>query len=202
MGFADDAILFSVDRINQIRINLEPQNFLPRRVKRHPKLPLDFGGGVKFHVFLPDKLVDLGTVNNQSIVGKLTFGDFSILFTGDIESDAEELLRYTSVDLRSTILKAAHHGAKTSNTENFVANVKPQFVFISAGSDNSFGHPHKSVLATFRQNFILDENIFCTAFNGQVVTESDGFNFLVIPQTFSDWVTDYTCEFVTVTRLD
>lgn len=162
---------------------------------------LDFGGGAKFYVFLPAANATLQGVNNQSIVGKLTFGDFSILFTGDIEKDAEKILCKSGVNLESTILKACHHGSKTSNTDNFVAHVKPTFVFISAGLNNKFGHPHKSALRTYRENFVLDENIFCTAFNGQVTVETDGSNYIVIPEKVSDWVIDYTKEIVTVTRI-
>lgn len=163
---------------------------------------LDFGSGVKFYVFLPDANSTLQGVNNQSIVGKLTFGDFSILFTGDIEKDAEKFLwRNSNINLESTILKAAHHGSKTSNVDNFVGHVKPKFVFISAGLNNKFGHPHKAALRTFREYYVTDENIFCTAFNGQVTVETDGSNYLVIPEKFSDWVVDYTKEIVTVTRI-
>ena len=162
---------------------------------------LDFGGGVKFNVFSPDNSAPMNSVNNQSIVGKLTFGDFSILFTGDAESDIEKFLCKSDVNLSATILKAGHHGSRTSNTDNFVACVNPKFVFISAGLGNKFGHPHKDPLRNFRSNFVLDENIFCTAFNGQVVVESDGSNYLVIPEKFSDWLIDYTKEIVTVTRI-
>ena len=163
---------------------------------------LDFGGGVKFRVFLPDSSTTLQGVNNQSIVGNLTFGDFSILFTGDIEKDAEKYLwRNSNINLESTILKACHHGSRTSSTDNFVGHVKPTFVFISAGLNNKFGHPHKAALRTYRENFVLDENIFCTAFNGQVAVETDGTNYIVIPEKVSDWVIDYTKEIVTVTRI-
>ena len=163
---------------------------------------LDFGGGAKFYVFSPTENTTLQGVNNQSIVGKLTFGDFSILFTGDIEKDAEKYLwRNSNINLESTILKACHHGSRTSSQDNFVGHVKPTFVFISAGLNNKFGHPHKAALRTYRENFVLDENIFCTAFNGQVAVETDGTNYIVIPEKVSDWVIDYTKEIVTVTRI-
>lgn len=159
---------------------------------------LDLGGGVKFNVLFPTQFL-LESVNDRSIVGKLTFGDFSILFTGDIDSAAEDEL-IQLYDLRATILKAAHHGSRSSSSADFVANVNPQFVLISAGS--KFNHPHKQTLATFRENFILPDNIFCTRFNGDVRIESDGHNFIILPQRAPDWLDDFTGESLSVTRLD
>jgi len=152
---------------------------------------INLGGGVKFKVFnpTPEILSDVAArrlnLNNSSIVGKLTFGDFSMLFTGDIEKEIEdELLERAYHDLKSTILKAGHHGSKTSNSPDFVYAVNPDFVLISAGKFNRHGHPHKAPLATFRENFIPTENILCTAFNGFVRVESNGKNLLVFPQKF------------------
>lgn len=161
---------------------------------------LDFGGGVKFNILWPAKFPVLVGVNNKSVVGKLTFGDFSMLFTGDAEKLLEAQL--DDADLTATILKACHHGSKTSNSEDFVYRVHPQFVFISAGLNNSYGHPHKQPLITFLSNYVTTDNIFCTAFNGQVVVESDGRNCLVVPEKYSDWVTSKIGEIVTVTRID
>lgn len=161
---------------------------------------IDLGGGVKFRVLWPNRLVEAANVNDQSIVGKLTFGDFAMLFTGDIESAAEEFL--IDSDLHANILKVAHHGSKTSSTPDFIAAVNPDFVFISAGKDNSFGHPHKITLETLRQNFILSEKIFCTAFNGSVCVETDGHNYTVAPEFNSDWIDNYIGAIITITRLD
>ena len=139
---------------------------------------LQFGDGVKFNVLTPNPLVTFANVNNQSIVAKLTFGDFSMLFTADAEKSLEDFL--TDYDISATVLKAPHHGSKSSSSADFIANVKPEIVLISAGKNNSFGHPHKSTLRTYRENFILPQNIYCTAFNGRVRVESDGFNKAVI----------------------
>ena len=161
---------------------------------------LNFGDAVKFKVLNPNPLVKFDAVNNQSIVGKLTFGDFSMLFAADAEKSLEDFL--TDFDIAATVLKAPHHGSKTSSTENFIANVKPEIILISAGKNNSFGHPHKSVLRTYRENFVLPQNIYCTAFNGRVRVESDGFNKAVLVEKENIWVDEYTGEVVTVTRLD
>ena len=169
------------------------------------------GGGVKFKVLYPTPAlvsnVNSGSQksdpNNESIVGRLTFGDFSMLFTGDAEEPVENFLCDTfNTKLKSTILKAGHHGSRTSSTENFVHLVAPDYVFISAGKDNRFGHPHKAALHNYRAFFVLPENIFCSAFNGNVRVETDGKNLIVLPDVAKDWVEDYSGEFISVSRLD
>lgn len=95
-----------------------------------------------------DKLITQNTLNNNSIVMKLEYKDFSCLFTGDIEKIAEQELLKTldKNELKSTILKVAHHGSKTSTTQQFLEAVKPQIVLIGVGENNKFGHPNKEVL--------------------------------------------------------
>jgi competence protein ComEC len=87
-------------------------------------------------------------VNNNSIVGRLTYGSVSLLLTGDIEAEVEGSLAQASLEepLQSTVLKAAHHGACTSTTSEFLAAVDPELVVISVGADNTFGHPCSEVL--------------------------------------------------------
>lgn len=72
---------------------------------------------------------------------------FSILFTGDIEQIAEkEILKKYGDTLKSTILKVAHHGSKSSSTEEFLNAVKPKIALIGVGKSNNFGHPNAEVL--------------------------------------------------------
>lgn len=161
---------------------------------------LDLGGGVLFKVLAPNKLFFFDDINNQSVVGKLTFGDFSMLFTADAEKPLEDLL--CDRDIKATVLKAPHHGSKSSSSADFIANVKPEFVFISAARNNKFKHPHKQTLRTYRENFILPENIFCTAFNGSIRLETDGYNKLIMPERAADWLEDFSGEIISVIRLD
>ena len=82
--------------------------------------------------------------NNNAMVFKFLWKNVSILFTGDIEEKAENkiLSLYSNnlEELKSTILKVAHHGSKTSTTKAFLEAVKPQFALIGVGEDNNFGH--------------------------------------------------------------
>ena len=91
------------------------------------------------------KMISDNAINNNSLVCKLNYNKFSMLFTGDIEEIAEKEIvsKYennTSI-LKSTILKTAHHGSKTSSIEKILDVVKPQYAFIGVGENNTFGHP-------------------------------------------------------------
>ena len=113
--------------VNQLRINIEKNLY--------------------FDVLWPDsqKMISDNAINNNSLVCKLNYNKFSMLFTGDIEEIAEKEIvsKYennTSI-LKSTILKTAHHGSKTSSIEKILDVVKPQYAFIGVGENNTFGHP-------------------------------------------------------------
>lgn len=88
-------------------------------------------------------------LNNNSIVAKLVYKNFSMLFTGDIEEVTEKqiLEEYKNSNiLRANVLKVAHHGSKTSSTQSFLEKVKPQIALIGVGKNNTFGHPNLEVL--------------------------------------------------------
>ena len=88
--------------------------------------------------------------NNNAIVFKFLWKNVSILFTGDIEEKAENkiLSLYSNnlEELKSTILKVAHHGSKTSTTKVFLEAVKPQIALVGVGENNNFGHPNSGVI--------------------------------------------------------
>ena len=88
--------------------------------------------------------------NNNAIVFKFLWKNVSILFTGDIEEKAENkiLSLYSNnlEELKSTILKVAHHGSKTSTTKSFLEAVRPQIALVGVGEDNNFGHPNSGVI--------------------------------------------------------
>lgn len=99
-------------------------------------------------------------LNNNSLVCKLGYNKFSMLFTGDIEEIAEkQILQNNKIckQLQSTILKVAHHGSKTSSTQEFLGKVKPKITLIGVGKDNKFGHPNNQVLE--RLNKLRKQNI-------------------------------------------
>ena len=109
--------------------------------------------------------------NNRSLVLKLTFGRISVLFTGDIEQEAERFLLQTNRDLRSTIFKVPHHGSRTSSLGAFVRAVNPQVAVFSVQRDGRFGHPHPTVVERYRA---LGAHIFRTNEHGAITVRTDG----------------------------
>ena len=95
----------------------------------------------------PDKDFSHRNENNHSIVCRITFQGLNILFTGDIEREAEQhLVRRYQQYLRADILKAAHHGSRTSSSENFMRAVNPELFVISASGNMRRGFPNRRVL--------------------------------------------------------
>ena len=114
-------------------------------------------------------------LNNWSLVVRVIHGAQSFLFTGDMEMTAEAdlLAAFPSALLKSTVLKAGHHGSNTSTSENFLAAVSPQVVLISCGKDNFHGHPHQDVLDRLEKKSIW---VYRTDLQGTVVLYSDGLS--------------------------
>jgi competence protein ComEC len=90
--------------------------------------------------------------NDNSCVLKIESKHGAVLLTGDIEAAAESWLVETYGEgLKADVLVAPHHGSKTSSTTGFLQAVHPNYVLIPVGYRNQFGHPHKDVLARYRQ---------------------------------------------------
>jgi competence protein ComEC len=96
----------------------------------------------------PESLDASHDPNEISAVVHVRYGSFGALLTGDASSAVERMLveRYGD-SLRADVLKAGHHGSRTSTSGAFLERVRPQLVVVSAGRRNRFGHPHAEVLA-------------------------------------------------------
>ena len=150
---------------------------------------LDFGNGAAFEIVSPSQgKIDDDTaaikekkkvdVNNESVVGRLTFGKFSMLFTGDAEGPVEKTMAASyGSKLKSQVLKAGHHGSKTSSTADFLKLVGPESVIMSLGANNQYGHPHKELLARLQKQGIKD--IYRTDENGTITIVSDGTSYKI-----------------------
>ena len=109
-----------------------------------------------FDILWPDnsKLISENILNNNSIVCKLHYKNFSILFTGDIEEIAEkEILKEYKNNfnlLKATVMKVPHHGSKTSSTQEFLEAVNSSFALIGVGKNNTFGHPNDEVIGRLK----------------------------------------------------
>ncbi len=128
---------------------------------------------------LPSPIQEEGKpdLNNNSAVFRLQLGEFSMLFTGDIEQAAEEKLigRYGS-KLASKVLKVAHHGSRTSTSTEFLRTVKPETALISLGAGNDYGHPHQAAIRRLEQS---KAKVFRTDQNGTIAIEADGKQYQV-----------------------
>ena len=112
-------------------------------------------------------------LNNNSLVFKLKYKDFSMLFTGDIEEIAEkEILKLYKDRLKANVLKVAHHGSKTSTSKEFLKAVSPQIALIGVGENNKFGHPHELTLERLND---IGCKIFRTDENGEIVLKRKQF---------------------------
>ncbi|MBQ3414979.1 MAG: hypothetical protein IJH39_06465 [Clostridia bacterium] len=106
-------------------------------------------------ILWPNKehLITENALNNNSIVCRFSYKQFSMLLTGDIEEIAEKQIleeyKNNLQILNSTILKVAHHGSKTSSTQEFIDAVKPKISLIGVGENNKFGHPNAEILKRF-----------------------------------------------------
>lgn len=98
------------------------------------------------NILNPAGKLEFKDLNNNAIVAKLIYKNFSMLFTGDIEKAEENIAQKYKNNLKSTILKVAHHGSKTSTNEKFLKYVEPQIALIGVGENNKFGHPNQQTI--------------------------------------------------------
>ena len=115
------------------------------------------------------------TGNEVSNVLRVSFGKASFLFTGDMVAEQEAALT-AQKNLRSTVLKVAHHGSKTSSSAGFLQAVQPRWAVVSVGADNSFGHPHTEVLQRLAA---VGARLLRTDVHGAIVFYTNGENLRV-----------------------
>lgn len=127
---------------------VKEKNLLVKQVQKGDNINIEKHIHIK--VLFPEKeKKEENNINNNSLVFKLMYKDFSILFTGDIEKIAEEQIvnLYSRNNiLKSTILKVAHHGSKTSSIQEFLELVQPKIALIGVGKNNLYGHPNDDVI--------------------------------------------------------
>jgi competence protein ComEC len=120
-------------------------------------------------------------LNDRSLVLRLSFGDVSVLFTGDIEHGAEEWLLEDAGRMKATLLKVPHHGSPSSSRQSFLDAVAPGAAVVSAGYRNPFGFPSRPVLQRYRDMGIV---LYRTDLDGAVRCRTDGHTLWV--ETFRD----------------
>lgn len=111
------------------------------------------------------------TGNAGSMVLDITYGEFAMLCTGDLEGMGEELLLQNLKGRDYDVLKVAHHGSKNSTSEVFLKQTTPEIALISAGEDNSYGHPHAELLSRLKH---AGCKVYNTQENGAIRMQTDG----------------------------
>jgi competence protein ComEC len=130
-------------------------------------------GGAEVEVLapLPDYTPGPAARNNDSLVLRVRYGRHAFLLTGDIERQIESRVMDAGESPRADVLKVAHHGSKTSTTEEFLAAVSPSFALVSAGVDNSYGNPAPEVLDRLERQRSV---VLRTDLDGLITVRSDG----------------------------
>lgn len=129
-------------------------------------------GELTADIIAPDK-PDESNLNNSSIVLLLTFGNVSYLLTGDAETKELNAIR---ADMHATVLKAGHHGSKTSTTQTLLKKISPSVTVISCGKNNDYGHPHAEVLKMLKS---VNSSVYRTDRDQTVIVATDGRSLTV-----------------------
>ncbi|HSP63737.1 MAG TPA: ComEC/Rec2 family competence protein, partial [Pyrinomonadaceae bacterium] len=135
-------------------------------------------GDVRAEVLWPPPTADTSALsgNNDGLVVRIRLGERALLFAADIEKPAENAVLKEGANLRSDIVKVAHHGSRTSSTPAFVAATHPSLAVISVGRTSIFGHPNKEVLERWRASGAA---VMTTGERGTISVITDGKNLTV-----------------------
>lgn len=114
---------------------------------------------------------DYNGLNNFSVACRLSHGENSFIFCGDIERASESDILNNGEYIGSDVLKVAHHGSTSSSTPAFLRRVSPRYAVIEVGQDNAYGHPTETVLERLDD---VGAEVFCTSEYGDIVFVSDG----------------------------
>jgi competence protein ComEC len=132
---------------------------------------LRFGPTTVGFLWPSENLASDTSANNQSVVIKLTQGSRSFLLTGDIEQPIEQRLSADPASLACDVLKVAHHGSRTSSSEEFLAASHPSVAVISVGLTSIFGHPHPEVVERLKAHGV---RTMTTGRSGTISISTDG----------------------------
>jgi len=144
-----------------------------------PGTKYDLGGGALLMILAPsepfftkDKMTTGGNeANANSIVARLDYGSFSMLLTGDAEDQTEHRLLTKELELKSKVIKIAHHGSKYASSADFLNRVKPAVAIVSCGAWNRYGHPSQAVLDRLKA---ANVKLYRTDLQGEITITTRG----------------------------
>jgi len=167
--YAPKAIASSQTFVDMVRA-LRNKNLKIKIAK--PNMYLDLGPDTSCVMLSPNSTTYENT-NDYSCVIKVSYKNSTYLFTGDTEQLAEQELIDNGYNLKAQVLKVAHHGSKTSTSQNFLNEVSPKIAVISCGAYNTYGHPNKETLDKLKG---INSIIYRTDIDKNIVLISDGTN--------------------------
>jgi competence protein ComEC len=156
--------LIGIARTRRIRLN-ETHSGLQEQV-----------GETTVRIFNPPANTHFASSNENSMVMKISYGNFSTLFTGDLEKMGEVELLQGPWDLTCSVLKTAHHGSKFATSSLFLDRSRPRWAVLSAGRYNPFGHPSKELLKRLQKH---GARPLLTSSLGAITIETDGKDYAI-----------------------
>lgn len=149
-----------------------------KKILARQGMQINMGDEIYLKILFPDRDISGLDPNDASIVAKLAHGGTSFLLTGDSPQKIEKyLLALSPGEIDVDVLKIGHHGSKTSTNESFLGYASPEYVVISVGADNRYGHPHEEVINLLDR---FEISVFRTDEMGTVVVKSDGENLVFL----------------------
>jgi competence protein ComEC len=139
---------------------------------------INLSPNVKIEILSPPASMYGSDLNQNSIVFQVTYGNVKFLFMGDAGFTAEDDLISSGYDLKSDVLKVAHHGSKYSTSADFLSHVKPAVSVIEVGQ-NTYGHPAPETLKRLQD---AGSKVYRTDINGNVIVTTDGTSYTVAAQ--------------------
>lgn len=127
---------------------------------------------------------DSPSENNRCISLRIVYGDISCLLCGDMESDGEEDLVASGLELSSNLYVVNHHGSASSSGFYFLNQVLPEYALISCGQGNSYGHPAAETLERLQA---MGCSLYRTDRQGTIVAHSDGSSLWFDTEPCTDW---------------
>jgi len=145
---------------------------------------LDWDENLTVECIHPVEPLSSSNMNNASIVLRVTYGNVSFLFTGDIETDAGEEIILDALnlgiidDISADVLKVGHHGSYTSTSSLWLQAVDPDYAAIEVGYGNPYGHPHNEVIQRLEDYGTV---IYRTDQDGTFIMTTDGTSLNIYP---------------------
>jgi beta-lactamase superfamily II metal-dependent hydrolase len=155
-----------------------------RFTEASPGQTFDIGGGAVITVLAPirpyfkqsELREGANPQNANSVVVRLDYNNFSMLFTGDAEAETEARMIANGANLRAKVLKVGHHGSRYASSREFLEAVRPEAAIISVGRGNNYGHPTRATLNRLRN---VGATIYRTDRQGEITITSNGTSYQI-----------------------